>query len=184
MKKVPKAAVISVILTALVSLVGCATAIPESERLATVDSLDLNRYLGSWYEVARYQHSFEKNLVGAEAEYSLRDDGRIQVVNSGLKKDLDGTLTSVKAVAWRPDESEPGRLKVKFFGLFTSDYLVFGLDEQNYQWALVGNDSREFLWFLSRTPTVSDELLESMKKVAQEQGYDLEKLYLVPQKER
>lgn len=184
MKQVQKVAMICVVAAALASLVGCATTIPEADRLTTVDALDLDRYLGSWYEIARYQHGFEKNLVGAKADYSLRDDGRIQVVNSGLKKTLDGKLTSVKAVAWRPDEAQPGRLKVKFFGLFTSDYLVFGLDEQQYQWALVGNDSKDYLWFLSRTPVVSDELLSTMKQLAREQGYDLENLFLVPQKER
>lgn len=170
------------VLAIAVAAAGCATQASDQKPLETVDSLDLNRYLGSWYEVGRYQHSFEKNLVGAKAEYSLRDDGRIQVVNSGLQRDLEGKPTSVKAVAWRPDDSQGGRLKVKFFGLFTSDYLVFGLDQENYKWAVVGNDSREFLWFLSRTPTVSDELLQTMKDIAVRQGYDLEKLFLVPQK--
>ncbi|MGH0052781.1 MAG: lipocalin family protein [Sphaerochaetaceae bacterium] len=152
--------------------------------LDTVESLDLERYLGSWYEIGRYQHRFEKNLVGVKADYSLREDGRIQVVNSGIKGDLEGKLSSVKAIAWRPEDAEPGRLKVRFFGLFTSDYLVFGLDEENYQWALVGSDDRDFLWFLSRTPEVSEEVLTKMKAIANEQGYDLDQLFLVPQKER
>jgi apolipoprotein D and lipocalin family protein len=90
----------------------------------------------------------------------------------------------VKAVAWRPNEAVPGALKVKFFGLFTSDYLVFGLDDVDYQWALVGNNSRKYLWFLSRTPEVAPELLEKMKGMAEAQGYDLSKLYIVPQKAR
>ncbi|WP_332447530.1 lipocalin family protein [Sphaerochaeta sp.] len=172
------------LLAGLLALSGCATKADSLPPLKTVDSLDLNRYLGSWYEIARYQHQFEKTLVGAKADYSLRDDGRIQVVNSGLKTTLDGKFISVKAVAWRPDEAVPGALKVKFFNLFTSDYLVFGLDEENYQWALVGNNNRKYLWFLSRTPTVSDELLAKMKAIAVQQGYDLEKLFMVPQKER
>jgi len=152
--------------------------------LDLVPSLDLPRYLGRWYEVARYQHGFEKTLVGATAEYALRDDGRVSVLNSGFKKTLDGKYTDVKAVAWRPDDAVPGALKVKFFGLFTSDYLVFGLDEVDYQWALVGNNTRKYLWFLSRTPEVSPELLEKMKGIAEAQGYDLSKLYMVPQKAR
>ena len=122
--------------------------------------------------------------MGATAEYSLRDDGQIQVLNSGFRNTLDGKYTSVKAVAWRPDDSIPGALKVKFFGLFTSDYLVFGLDEVDYQWALVGNNSRDFIWFLSRTPEVSPELLDHMRDIAVEQGYDLSELFLVPQKSR
>lgn len=152
--------------------------------LDLVPSLDLARYLGRWYEVARYQHGFEKTLVGATAEYALLDNGKISVLNSGFKKTLDGKYTDVKAVAWRPDDAVPGALKVKFFGLFTSDYLVFGLDDVDYQWALVGNNSRKYLWFLSRTPEVEPALLERMKAIASAQGYDLSKLYMVPQKAR
>lgn len=152
--------------------------------LDLVPALDLQRYLGRWYEVARYQHGFEKTLVGATAEYALRDDGKVSVLNSGFKKTLDGKYTDVKAVAWRPNDAVPGALKVKFFGLFTSDYLVFGLDDVDYQWALVGNNSRKYLWFLSRTPEVAPELLEKMKGMAEAQGYDLSRLYIVPQKAR
>jgi len=152
--------------------------------LDLVPALDLQRYLGRWYEVARYQHGFEKTLVGATAEYALRDDGKVSVLNSGFKKTLEGKYTDVKAVAWRPDDAVPGALKVKFFGLFSSDYLVFGLDDVDYQWALVGNNNRNYLWFLSRTPEVAPELLETMKGMAEAQGYDLSKLYIVPQKAR
>jgi len=152
--------------------------------LDLVPALDLQRYLGRWYEVARYQHGFEKTLVGATAEYALRDDGKVSVLNSGFRKTLEGKYTDVKAVAWRPDDAVPGALKVKFFGLFTSDYLVFGLDDIDYQWALVGNNSRKYLWFLSRTPEVAPELLEKMQGIAEAQGYDLSKLYIVPQKAR
>jgi apolipoprotein D and lipocalin family protein len=154
------------------------------EPLKTVPKLDISRYLGRWYEIGRFQHKFEKNLVGATAEYSLRKDGRVEVLNSGFKKSLDGKYSSVKAVAWVPDPKVPGALVVKFFGLFPADYLVFGLDEENYQWAVVGNNSRQFLWFLTRTPEVSPELLEKMKSIAIAQGYDLSGLYIVPQKAR
>jgi apolipoprotein D and lipocalin family protein len=164
--------------------VSCVSTSFEDDPLDLVPKLDAKRYLGRWYEVARYQHSFEKTIMGATAEYSLRDDGQIQVVNSGFKNTLDGKYTSVKAVAWRPEESIPGALKVRFFGLITSDYLVFGLDEVDYQWALVGNNSRDFIWFLSRTPEVSPELFEKMSAIAIEQGYDLTKIFLVPQKIR
>ncbi len=172
------------LITSAVFITGCATNEFADDPLETVQALDIERYLGRWYEIARFQSGFEKNIVGATAEYSLRDDGRVQVVNSGFKKDLDGKYTSVKAVAWRPDDNVPGALKVKFFGLFTSDYLVFGLDEENYEWALVGNNKREFIWFLSRTPEIEPELLEKMKEMALAQGYDLTDLFFVPQKER
>lgn len=172
------------LLVLLAALAGGAVLTAGAQPLATVDAVDVNRYLGRWYEVARYQHPFERTLVGATAEYSLRPDGRIQVLNSGFKRTLDGRYSEVKAVAWVPDPAVPGALKVKFFNLFAADYLIFGLDQENYSWALVGSNSRDFLWFLSRTPTVSSELLEKMKSIAVAQGYDLADLYLVPQKER
>jgi lipocalin len=152
--------------------------------LELVPALDPARYMGRWYEIARYPQFFENGLVGATAEYSLRADGRIDVVNSGFRKTLDGKLSSVKAVAYRPDPAKPGALKVKFFNLFPADYLVFGLDADGYQWALVGNNSRKFLWFLARAPEVSDVLLDTMKAMAEAQGYDVSKLYMVPQKAR
>ncbi|NCC12307.1 MAG: lipocalin [Spirochaetia bacterium] len=175
---------VMMVLLSLALLASCTTEGGATAPLQTVPVLDLDRYLGSWYEIGRYQHGFEKNLVGVKADYSLREDGRVQVVNSGLKRDLDGKLTQVKAVAWRPDDTQAGKLKVRFFGLFTSDYLVFGLDDQHYQWAVVGNDSRTMLWFLSRTPFVDATVLDRMKAIAQDQGYELSSLYLVPQKER
>jgi apolipoprotein D and lipocalin family protein len=168
----------------LLSLLGCASVPPGMQPLALVDQVDVQKYLGRWYEIARFQHGFEKDIVSATAEYSLRPDGRIQVVNSGFKKTLDGKYTEVKAVAWVPDAARPGALKVRFFSLFSSDYLVFGLDQEGYSWALVGENSRSYVWFLARTPTVSDDLLIKMKEIAVSQGYDLSGLYMVPQKAR
>lgn len=150
--------------------------------LALVPALDPARYAGTWYEIARYQQGFEKSLVGVTAEYALRPDGRISVLNAGYKQSLDGAYSSIKAEAWQPDPSKPGALKVRFFGLFVSDYLVFALDQEGYSWALVGNDSRGFLWFLSRSPTVSPELWAKLKAIATSQGYDMSKLYVVPQR--
>lgn len=168
----------------LVSTVSCTTANGGYEPLKTVPSLSIPQYMGRWYEIARYDHGFEKNLVGAVADYTLRIDGKVSVVNSAFKKTLDGKYTQVKAVAQRPDDMAPGRLKVKFFGLFSADYLVFALDGEAYQWALVGDDSRRYLWFLSRKPEISDQLLDTMKHLATEAGYDVSLLYYVPQKER
>jgi lipocalin len=169
-------------LFALASVFLTAAALPASGPLETVPTLDPERYVGKWYEIARFPHSFEKDIVGATAEYAFRPDGRIDVLNAGFRKSLEGKRTSVRAVAWIPDPARPGALKVRFFGLFNADYVVFGLDADDYQWAIVGNDSRNFLWFLSREPTVSPDLLEKMKEIAINQGYDLTKLYLVPQR--
>jgi apolipoprotein D and lipocalin family protein len=174
---------VTITLTSLLAAILLSPLAAESRApLTLVKSLDPARYTGTWYEIARFQQGFEKSLVGVTTEYAIRPDGRIDVLNSGLKKDLNGKLSSIKALAWRPDDSKPGALKVRFFGLFAADYFVFGLDETDYQWALVGNDSRNFLWFLSRSPSISPELLDKMKAIAEGQGYDLSKLYLVPQK--
>lgn len=149
-----------------------------------VNSVDIDRYLGRWYEIARYQSGFEKDILGATAEYSLRDDGRVRVVNSGFKKSLDGPYKEVKAVAWVPDPAVPAALKVKFFNLFTSDYMIIGLDQEDYQWAVVGNNSRDFLWFLSRTHEIDEGLYAKMETIARDQGFDTDTLYRVPQKPR
>jgi apolipoprotein D and lipocalin family protein len=176
-------ALLSVSVVAL-AFFGCAGTPRGLGPLALVDTVDAQRYLGRWYEIARFQHGFEKSIVGATAEYSLRDDGKIQVLNSGFRSTLDGPYSEVRAVAWVPDPRRTAALKVRFFGLFAADYLIFGLDTDNYSWALVGEDSRDYLWFLSRTPTIDDELFNRMKELAAAQGYDLSKLYKVPQKAR
>ena len=106
------------------------------------------------------------------------------MINSGFRNSLDGPNTEVKGVAWVPDPRRPAMLKVQFFWPFTGDYFIFGLDEAGYSWALVGDDSRSYLWFLARTPEISDELYQEMQKAARDKGYDLSGLYKVPQKPR
>ena len=169
---------------AAAALFGCAGTPRGPGPLALVDHLDLQRYLGRWYEIARFTKGFERNIVGATAEYSLRPDGRIQVVNSGFRGSVDGPYTQARGVAWVPDPGRPAALKVSFFWPFAGDYLVFGLDPVGYGWALVGSDSRDYLWFLARTPEVSDQLYQQMRQMAQDQGYDLSRLDKVPQKPR
>jgi apolipoprotein D and lipocalin family protein len=152
--------------------------------LQIVERLDVQRYLGRWYEIARFTRSFEKSIVGVTAEYRLRDDGRIQVVNSGYRGDLQGPYTEARGVARIPDPRRPSALKVSFFWPFSGDYLVFGLDEQRYSWAVVGDNTRTYLWFLARAPRVSDDLFQNMEQIARGQGYNLAELYRVPQKPR
>ena len=156
----------------------------ERVALKTVPSLDVERYLGRWYEIARFAHGFEKKLVGVTAEYSLRPDGKIQVINSGFKHKLGGPYVKAKAIAWRPDDAVPGALKVRFLHLFASDYLVFGLDDKDYSWALVGDNERSNLWVLAREAEISPALLEKMKGIALEHGYDLSNLTIVEQQDR
>ena len=173
------------VLAVVILLSGCASTPPKGmEPVDLVDTVDVDRYLGRWYEIARFQSGFEKDIVGPTAEYSLKKNGKIRVVNSGFKNTLDGKYTQVKAVAWVPDPAVPAALKVRFFGLFTSDYLIIGLDGNNYEWAIVGNNSRDFLWFLSRTHEIDDALYSKMEDIARGQGFDVDALYRVPQKPR
>ncbi len=161
-----------VVIVATFALIASSVYAATVEPLTLVPTLDPQRYIGRWYEIARFQQIFEKNIVGTTAEYALRPDGRISVLNSGFKNSLDGKFTEAKAVAWIPDPSKPAALKVQFFWPFAADYLVFGLDEENYQWAVVGANNRKSLWFLARTPTIDPALLDQMKQIAISQGYD------------
>jgi len=158
---------------------GCQTENKSKMNTATVNELDLNRYLGTWYEIARFDHRFERGLVGATATYSMRDDGKIKVVNQGRKNVLDGKLSIAEGKAKLTDE--PGKLKVSFFWIFYADYFVLELDKE-YQWALIGSSSAKYLWILSRTPKLDDNVKKMILQKAEERGYDITKLIWVEQK--
>jgi len=146
---------------------------------STVKQLDLQRYLGTWYEIARFDHSFERGLVGVTATYSMRDDGKIKVLNQGYENTLDGKLSVAEGKAKLTDD--PGKLKVSFFWIFYADYFVMELDE-NYQWALIGSKSDKYLWILSRTPKLGDKVKNLILHHATKRGYDTSKLIWVEQK--
>ena len=146
----------------------------------TVDNLDINRYLGTWYEIARFPHSFEKNLVGVTATYSLRDDGKIKVVNQGYKGSLDGELSRAVGKAKIPDPDVMSKLKVSFFLFFYGDYYVLELGE-DYQYAMIGSSTPDYFWILSRTPRMDDETYRMLLSKAEKRGYDLSRLIEVEQ---
>jgi lipocalin len=147
---------------------------------ATIKEFDLKRYLGKWYEIARFPHSFEKDLVGVTANYSLKDNGKIEVLNQGYKKSFNGELKKAYGKAKTTDN--PGKLKVSFFLFFYSDYNILELDP-NYQWALIGSSTPDYLWILSRKPHLDDNLYHYIILKAKNRGYDTNKLMLVPQKD-
>jgi apolipoprotein D and lipocalin family protein len=147
----------------------------------TVEHVDINRYIGKWYEIARFPNSFEKDLVGVTATYSLRGDGKINVLNQGFKNTLQGPLKQARGKAKVPDSGEPGRLKVSFFLFFYADYFILELDEDNYQYALIGSSSDKYLWILCRTPEMSAETYHMLVSKAQARGYDTGKLIAVEQ---
>ncbi len=147
----------------------------------TVNRLDLERYLGKWYEIARFPHSFEKDLVGVTATYSFGKKGRIEVLNQGYLRTLNGKLKKARGKAKRPDPEQPGRLKVAFFLFFYADYLVLELDTENYQWAMIGSSSPDYFWILSREPRMDNEIYQDLLERAGKRGYDLSRLEKVQQ---
>lgn len=165
----------------LFSLTDCQSKKPDNMDYSTVKELNLERYMGRWYEIARYNHSFEKGLVGVTATYSLLPDGKITVVNQGYKNSIDGKLNVANGKAKQPDPSEPGKLKVSFFLFFYADYYVLELDS-NYNWVLVGSSSDKYLWILSRTPMLDDSTLQHILNLAEKRGYDTSQLIMVEQK--
>ena len=142
---------------------------------STVKAVDLNRYLGSWYEIAKYDHVFERGLDYAMANYTLREDGKIDVLNTGIK---DGRAKNAKGIA--KSTNIPGLLKVSFFGPFYSDYRIMMLDT-NYQYVLVGGSNDKYLWILSRTPQLDDATRTLILAEADKRGYDTSKLIWVKQ---
>lgn len=145
----------------------------------TVNNLDVNRFMGSWYEIARYEHSFEKGMTHVKANYSLLPDGTIRVLNSGMKngkkKEIEGKARKKK------DSNSNSKLEVSFFLWFYSDYFVFELDD-NYQYAVIGSSSDKYLWILSRTPQLPQSTINDLLIKIKKRGYDTSKLYFVPQK--
>jgi len=146
-----------------------------------VKELDIEKYLGKWYEISRYDHSFERGLVGVTAFYSYREDGKIKVVNSGFKKTLTGPKSEAIGKAKIPDPNMPMKLKVSFFWFFYGDYFVLELDK-NYQWAIIGSSSDKYLWILSRTPQIEKSLYNELLNKITNRGYDVNKLIQVEQK--
>ena len=152
----------------------------DKPKLTPVASVDLKRYMGSWYEIARYPNRFQKDTVGVIANYTLKKNGDITVVNSGYKKSLDGKKTSSKAKAWVVDENTNAKWHVRFIWPFKADYWIIDLCE-NYTFAVVGQPSRDHLWILSRTPQMDDETYEQIRERLVKQGYDPAKLELTKQ---
>jgi len=138
--------------------------------LRTVERVDLSRYLGRWYEIARLPNSFQKACLKSRADYSLRDDGDITVLNSCEDKQ-DGSLRQSKGRAWVVDPVTNARLKVSFFWPFRGDYWIIELGA-DYEYAVVGTPNRRYFWILSRTQTMDSILYEAIVQRAGQQGFD------------
>jgi len=153
----------------------------QSLSMKTVKDVDLNRYMGVWYEIARFPHSFEKGLVGVSATYTLKKNGKVEVLNQGFKDSFNGKLKKAKGFAKVPNPSEPGRLMVYFFWPFGGEYLILDLDE-NYQHVLVGSSNLNYLWILSRNPRMEESTFNDLVIKAKLLGFDTSKLEMVLQK--
>jgi apolipoprotein D and lipocalin family protein len=157
-------------------------ATPQNE-VQTVSKVDVKRYLGRWYEIARFEQSFQKGCGNVTADYSLRANGKVNVLNTCVFE--NGTVKTAKAIASVVDKKTNSKLKVSFvpflnrFGFFAGDYWIIGLGD-NYEYAVVGSPDRQYLWFLSRTPSISNEKLNELKQIAESQGFDLSKLMMTP----
>lgn len=149
------------------------------QSLKTAPDVDLERYAGSWFEIARLPSPEEKRAVNIRATYTLRPDGQINVLNECELDGFNGTHREAKALAWIPDPAYPAKLKVKF-GVFSADYWILELGE-HYEYAVVGTPNRHRLWILSRQPQLRKEVFEGIVARMQEQGFDLERLILAPQ---
>lgn len=159
-------------------VVACQSPTPPLEVVA---ELDLDRYLGRWYEIASFPQRFQEGCVATTVEYRRRDDGRIQVANECRDGSFDGKLRRVEGVAWVADASRSqAKLKVQFFWPFRGDYWVIELDPE-YRYAVVGHPSRDYLWILARARTLDSALYESILARIDAHGYDLERLNRTPQ---
>lgn len=155
---------------------GCTAMKTETTKpLETVQYVDLNRYVGLWYEIARYRNRFQEGCVGSKAVYTLRGDGRITVVNKCYDRSFSGRLRSVKGKAWVVDEKTNARLKVSFFWPFAGDYWIIDLGK-DYEYAVVGHPDRKYLWILSRTPVLAEDVYQDILLRLQLQEYDTTKL--------
>lgn len=156
-------------------LMGC-VGIPDNVR--PVDNFHGARYLGKWYEIARMDHSFERGLTDVTADYSLRADGGIKVLNRGYSA-KESKWKEAQGKAYFVNRSDQGFLKVSFFGPFYGSYIVFELDHQNYQYALICGPDKSYLWLLARSPKINEGLKNRLIAKAAALSFDTGKLIYV-----
>lgn len=146
-----------------------------------VKDFDLQRYLGKWYEIARIEYRFERNMQGVTAEYSMRPDGKVRVLNRGHLGSPDGPLRTAEGKAkWGSsnDPQRPAWLKVSFWGPFYAPYYVLALDP-DYRYALVAGKKHKYLWILSREPKLEQSIIQALIDIARQEGFDTSKLVFI-----
>jgi apolipoprotein D and lipocalin family protein len=162
----------------ILTFAGCGTSATSRLHLPplqTVPQVDLKRYLGIWYEIASFPQRFQRGCTGSSATYTLRSDGKIEVFNRCRKDSLDGEEKTAKGLARVVDPSTGAKLEVSFFRPFWGDYWIIDLGS-DYEYAVVGHPSRDYLWILSRTPTMNDATYAGILTRLRAQGYEVERL--------
>lgn len=154
---------------------GC-VGIPEN--VEPVKNFEIEKYLGQWYEIARLDHSFERGLSAVTANYSMRSDGGVRVLNRGYSAEKN-TWEEAQGKAYFVDATDLGYLKVSFFGPFYGSYIVFELDHEGYQYSLVSGPDKSFLWLLARTPQIDEGLKTMLIEKASDLGFDTSQLIYV-----
>lgn len=174
--------IVSALLPPLAAVLsGCSAAQDNlAEPLETVEYVDVERYMGTWYEIAKYPNGFQRGCSAVTAEYALRDDGTVRVFNTCRASDGETIKDTIEGFAAVADKATNAKLTVYFFYPFGAPYWIIDLDE-NYQYAVVGDPSRTFLWILSRTPTLDTEIYDQILQCISEKGYDPARLELTPQ---
>ena len=162
--------------TLILTLLSGCTGSPDG--VTVVTDFEIDRYLGTWYEIARLDHSFERGLSSVSANYSLRDDGGVRVVNRGYS-DQSGEWDEAIGKAYFVGASNVGQLKVSFFGPFYGGYNIINLDKSDYQYSLVAGPDRDYLWILSRTPHMQPDILQSLVDKARKLGFATDALIFV-----
>jgi apolipoprotein D and lipocalin family protein len=150
-----------------------------SEPFPVINDFQLDRYLGTWHEIARLDHSFERGLSNVTATYSLKDGGGVLVHNRGYK-DSKERWEDARGSAKFAETENIGRLKVTFFWPFYGGYNIMSLDP-DYQVALIAGDSHKYLWILAREPVLPDSTLQPLLELARQQGFDTQKLIWIDQ---
>ena len=157
-------------------LTSCASGVKQVEPpIQVVSFVDLKQYMGTWYEIARYPHRFQEGCVGTTATYSLRDDGKVDVLNQCYKGKFDGELKKAHGKAWVVEPATNAKLKVSFFWPFSGDYWIIDLGD-NYEYAVVGHPDRKYLWILSRSPKMDEQIYKLILEKLKLQFYDTSKL--------
>ncbi|NOH80510.1 lipocalin [Vibrio sp. RE86] len=163
------------ILLLTLALTGC---LGMPDKVAPVQEFELENYLGTWHEIARLDHSFERGLTKVTADYSLRDDGGVKVINRGYSVE-NQEWKEAEGKAYFVDSEQTGYLKVSFFGPFYGSYVVFELDKADNQYAFVSGPNNDYLWLLAREPQVEQSVIDKFLSMSKDRGFDTEQIIFV-----